>query len=129
MLPEEDDTRTRTRDDQDQEEPQIRTALSLPIKGESFEGDERYREIPIALPPQIGGIPKGWPIVVVSDTTEEAQRMLGFPCGGMPIVAVNDADADPELATTISELDDENEIDPLRQARIHSAYRVVRPAN
>lgn len=96
-----------------------------PVKNLAFAPDERFREIDAALDGDLPGLPKGYPGVLLTTTNERKQEELFLPAGGAPLVAVDHA-GDPSLATLVSDLNDKDEIDKDRRARLHTMMRVVR---
>jgi len=73
---------------------------------------------------QSGKRPAGTIGIVLSATNEKEQEDLFFPCDPR-LVAVN-VNGDPELASTVWDLNSNNEYDRERCARLHSAFRVIK---
>lgn len=96
-----------------------------PVGDVAFAPDGKFREIDAALPGVLAALPKGYPGVVLVTTNVTKQEELFVPAGGGPLIAVDHA-GDPSLATLVSDLTDEDELDPDRRARLHTMMRVVR---
>lgn len=96
-----------------------------PIQDADYSSDDRFREIDTAVYEGAGGLPVGYPGIVLAAIQEQKQVELFLPAGAGPLIAVDHA-GDPELATLVSDLDTEDKIDSRRQARLHTLARVVR---
>jgi hypothetical protein len=119
---------TRTRTPGEASAESLRKTLVQLVRTKDYQGDVRYRLLDVHVPPGTPELSPGTAGVVLFATREEEQINLFLPIGGgAKLVCVNAA-GDPEKSTTVCDLDGNSEPDPARIAQLHTAWRVVPPA-
>ena len=98
----------------------------LPIIDGGYGPDSRYSVLDVPIRPGGGKYPVGTVGIILAASKEKAQENLFFPTQtAFSMVAVNAA-GDPSMASIVSDLTKESEIDPTRTARLQSAWWVVK---
>lgn len=69
------------------------------------------------------GLPRDYPVLLVNALREDKAAPLAFPSG--PLVAVNKA-GEPGTASLVSDCQNDESMDPERQARLQSLVRIAR---
>ena len=114
-------TRTRKNTKDDDAPRQVKCGL---IGDQAWKLDARFSEQVVSLPPGTPDLPAKTPILVLTTTNEGQQELLGIPMQSSQLIAVNNA-GDPEAASLVYDLTDEDEPDPDRKAKLHSFFHVV----
>lgn len=114
--------------------PAVKTAYGLfPIRDRSFAPDTSYKPIDAAVP---GGaeIPNGTPVIVLCATKEDGEQELIVMSGGsgaeqaaLSLIAAN-RNGPYEMGTSVYDLNDKGEADIKHQAKLQSAWKVVKPS-
>ncbi len=116
--------KTQTRKTQSQiNKEERRPVRVLPVRDDLWDPDKRFLELTPFVHPLTPSMPKGTPGIVLSGMLESKQHELLFPSLGNALVAVNAA-GDPDLSTVVYDLTDEDELDELRNAQLHSFFEV-----
>ena len=101
-----------------------RKVKALPVRDTGWGGDDRFLELTPTVHPKSPNMPKGIPGLVVSGVMEREQHELLLPIMGNTLIAVNAA-GDPDLSTLVYDLTADDELDELRNAPLHSFWRVI----
>lgn len=114
--------------------PAIKTPYGFfPIRDRSFAPDTSYKPIDAAVP---GGaeIPNGTPVIILCATKEDGEQELIVMSGGsgaeqaaLSLIAAN-RNGPYEMGTSVYDLNDKGEADIKHQAKLQSAWKVVKPS-
>ncbi len=96
----------------------------LPVLGDGWEADDRFKGLEVTLPPDYPKMPKGVYGIAIAGTHEYEQKSLFFPTETR-LFAVNVA-GDPRMGSMVYDLDDEFRVDKDRGAPLQSAFRVLK---
>ena len=104
----------------------------LPIRLDDYKKAPRFEPLEFTRPDEpeecVQKVPVGTIGIAHIGTEEKTQKDLFFPAGLHPLIAVNFAGED-EYGSVVADLNDDNEIDPDRCARLQRMMRVVRPSS
>ncbi len=96
----------------------------LPVLGDGWEPDDRFKGLDVELPKDYPKLPKGVYGIAIAGTHEYEQKSLFFPTETR-LFAVNVA-GDPGMGSMVYDLDDEFRVDKDRGAPLQSAFRVLK---